>query len=345
LKAFADENPNTRFVQKLSTNRGVSLKNISEIDFTVKDSNISFAQVFVENPLLLNGHKFDFNIFVAITSLNPLRVYYYEKNTHFRFCPLPYDPNNFTNPDTYVIDESHIQGSDFPAIQKYFNQSYTYKEAFDEVMKKKGVDTKVIYDQVEDCIQSVIMSKEQLILKEIEKTNAKYGKYHFFEFVRIDFLIDANLKLHVMEINMSPNLHIVDKNRHSQDFYENLIYSFFNLVGVGTYLDKNYIQEFKADEETFLCNNDSISVNIEVCMGNICRESCELEVCELCLHCLSRSLLRDMKMAYLEHLNIGEMKRAVPPSNVNIISQFNQQKLRIVLDYLLSFFLNKFGNF
>jgi tubulin monoglycylase TTLL15 len=329
LKAFADKNPNTRFVQKLSTNRGVSLKNVSEVTFGSElGSDGSFAQVFVENPLLINGHKFDFNIFVAITSVNPVRVYYYEKNYHFRFCPLPYDPNNFEDTRSYVIDESHIPGSDFPEMQKYFNNSYSFKEAFDEIMREKGVDTKVIYDQVEDCIQSVIMSKEQLMLKEIERINPKYGKVHFFELVRFDFLIDANLKLNLMEVNLSPNLYANDKIINNQPLFESVIYNYLNLVGVGTYVGtKNHIQEFKADEEPFLCNNDGITVNIGVCMGNICREFCELEVCELCLHCLSRSMLWDVKMAYLEHLNIGEMKRVVPPSNVIISNWENRVKM------------------
>lgn len=94
------------------------MKNISEMNFTLTGSMFSenFAQVFVEDPLLIIGHKFDFNFFVAITSVDPLRVYYYSKNFHVRVCTLPYDPNNFDEVNRYVISDTYITSSEFPKI-------------------------------------------------------------------------------------------------------------------------------------------------------------------------------------------------------------------------------------
>jgi len=37
------------------------------------------ASVYVDNPLLIEGFKFDLRVYVAITSINPLRVYMYEE--------------------------------------------------------------------------------------------------------------------------------------------------------------------------------------------------------------------------------------------------------------------------
>jgi hypothetical protein len=36
------------------------------------------ASVYVNNPLLIDGYKFDLRIYVALLSINPLRVYIYE---------------------------------------------------------------------------------------------------------------------------------------------------------------------------------------------------------------------------------------------------------------------------
>ena len=33
---------------------------------------------YIDSPLLFNGYKFDLRIYVAITSINPLRIYIYE---------------------------------------------------------------------------------------------------------------------------------------------------------------------------------------------------------------------------------------------------------------------------
>jgi hypothetical protein len=34
---------------------------------------------YIKNPLLLDGYKFDLRIYVAITSINPLRLYMHQE--------------------------------------------------------------------------------------------------------------------------------------------------------------------------------------------------------------------------------------------------------------------------
>jgi hypothetical protein len=37
------------------------------------------ASVYLDNPLLIDKYKFDLRIYVAITSINPLRIYIHEE--------------------------------------------------------------------------------------------------------------------------------------------------------------------------------------------------------------------------------------------------------------------------
>lgn len=47
------------------------------------------ASQYLDNPLLLDDYKFDLRIYVAITSINPLRIYIYEEGLT-RFATAKY---------------------------------------------------------------------------------------------------------------------------------------------------------------------------------------------------------------------------------------------------------------
>lgn len=43
-----------------------------------KKGQITIVSDYISNPLLIDGLKFDLRIYVALTSINPLRIYMYE---------------------------------------------------------------------------------------------------------------------------------------------------------------------------------------------------------------------------------------------------------------------------
>lgn len=59
------------------------------------------------------------------------------------------------------------------------------------------------------------------------------NKRNFFEMMRFDLIIDDNLRVYLMEANMSPNL----SSSHFQQntlLYEQVIYNLMSLVGIGS---------------------------------------------------------------------------------------------------------------
>lgn len=161
IAEYAKENPNARFVQKLWSNRGIELKNSSDINFDLFGPGYKyFAQEYIENPLLVDGFKFDFGVYVVVTSINPLRIYFYEKNTLIRLCVEKYNPDNYDNVDSYVISDACQFPWDVDALSIYYNNSYTYKEAMNAYFTNRGYDMTKVWLEVEDCIREIVLMKE-----------------------------------------------------------------------------------------------------------------------------------------------------------------------------------------
>lgn len=176
VREYAKQHPDKRFVMKLKSNRGVKLVKPSEMNFTVTNSyNDYFAQEYVENPLLWDGHKFDFNIFVAITSVDPLRLYYYEKNIYMRFTPKPYNASS-DDEGTYIIADDHMNIGQFEPVNKYLSNGYTTKEAFENFIKSKGGKVDEIWLKVEDLIRSVVLKGEKTIIDGVIHLNQNFNQ-------------------------------------------------------------------------------------------------------------------------------------------------------------------------
>lgn len=186
LLEYAVDHPETRFVQKLWSNRGVALKNASEISFEMfGPANKYFAQVYVENPLLIDGHKFDFGIYVLVTSIDPLRIYYYNKNTLIRLCEEKYDPTNYDDINSYVIGDACLFPWDMDVLSVYYNNSYTYKEAMNAYFTNQGYDMERVWSQVEDCISSIVVSKEDSFIYWVRSTTTNIKLFLQNIFVRL----------------------------------------------------------------------------------------------------------------------------------------------------------------
>jgi hypothetical protein len=49
---------------------------------------------YISNPMLINDLKFDLRIYVALTSINPLKIFIYDEGlVRFATCPYNTDKN------------------------------------------------------------------------------------------------------------------------------------------------------------------------------------------------------------------------------------------------------------
>ena len=85
-----------------SQGKGITL--ITSFDEVPRGKNVVISQ-YISNPFLIDGHKFDLRIYVAVTSINPLRIYVYDEGLA-RFASEKYDTKDLKNVFSHLTNYS-----------------------------------------------------------------------------------------------------------------------------------------------------------------------------------------------------------------------------------------------
>ncbi|EDV93859.1 GH18061 [Drosophila grimshawi] len=299
---YAAAHPDVLFVQKHNEHRHIKVKAPNDIDLK---SNKSFVQEFIQRPFLVDGFKFDIGVYVVITSVNPLRVYIYNGDVLFRYCPVKYYPFDAENQDKYVVADDYLPSWEVPSLRKYYN-SYggSMRTSFEAYVRDQHKDPSQIWTQVEHIIRTTILSKEQ----DITNSLRAYKTHKFFDLLRFDLFIDEDLKVYLMEANMSPNLSSAHFKPNAL-LYEQVLYSALNLVGIRPVTDSG-TGSSKLSE--IVTADKNLATGLNNCANNDCNKSCNKAECSLCVPCLSGTEYEMLRSAHDEHLHRIDMKRIFP---------------------------------
>ncbi|XP_026741588.1 tubulin polyglutamylase TTLL7 isoform X2 [Trichoplusia ni] len=316
---YAKNNPKAMFLEKNIYHRGVVLKNVSDINLGNKTN---FVQEYMQKPFLVDGHKFDIGVYVVITSVNPLRVYWYKGDAIFRYCPAKYYPFDPHNLDKYVVASDYLPTWEVPSMAHLYSAlGNSMKESFDSYARSKGKDPAPVWEEIQKALAEVFIRKEHHIIATLKPYASKNN---FFELFRFDFIIDEDFKVYLLEANMSPNL---SSNHFPQNelLYEQVLYHTFSLTGVtrrGNVHGAN--SGDAATAKTMIATMKNIAVFSDVCSSK-CMETCEADIlCKLCKPCLEPSFKQDLLAAYNEHMDRGDYRRLlptpmVPNKDINIV--------------------------
>jgi tubulin polyglutamylase TTLL11 len=105
-----------RLVKSKSVTRGKSrqvTKTLGKSKTEIQENGVWVLQEYVPRPLLLDGLKFDFRLYVMIAGVNPMRVYLCKQGMA-RFCTEPYQAptaenisNTFMHLTNFAINKHH----------------------------------------------------------------------------------------------------------------------------------------------------------------------------------------------------------------------------------------------
>ena len=165
-------------------------------------------QKAVPNLLLLNGHKFDFRVYLLVASTNPLIAYYHDG---FLKLSLYAFQSNSSDRNAH-ISNTHLAKKAFEkAREESWNgmnetelkdfQTWTFQRLQNFLIDQK-------YTTDHDWINNSLRKQ----LKEIMVHSLRMTQHAFlkrsqsFELFGCDFVLDTNLKAWLIEINTTPSL-------------------------------------------------------------------------------------------------------------------------------------------
>ena len=180
----------------LSRGRGVHcIDQLNDILSNVKPCNQTIIQKYIENPLVINGRKFDLRQWVLVTDLNPLTIWLFE-TPYVRFGAENYHIDDFKN----VF--SQLTGNSIAKHSEKFNTGEIEgdmweNEQFREYLKKQyGGDPWIE-------IQKKI---EKVVILSLESAKHKlFNRKNNFEVFGFDIMLDDKLNVYLIEINASPD--------------------------------------------------------------------------------------------------------------------------------------------
>ncbi|OHT06806.1 Tubulin-tyrosine ligase family protein [Tritrichomonas foetus] len=183
--------------------RGQGIQVVTDIP-KLRPGRRMIVQKYIKDPLLINGLKFDLRFYVAVPSLDPLRVYIFD-NGLVRLATLPYKENlehpeevaaHLTNFSINRDKEGFIATDDVANDGKGNKWSHAPLWPF---LESVGFSSDEIKRKIEDAVTQVILAAHSTFKEQKNHRNA-------FELFGFDVMIDENQNISIIEVNVTPAL-------------------------------------------------------------------------------------------------------------------------------------------
>ena len=212
-----------------SQGRGISLLDPHSASLPTESCVISR---YIEDPLLVNGLKFDLRLYVLVSCICPLRVYLYEEGLARFACepyvPIPFSKSRFIHLTNYSINkksELFQQNRD----EKADNIGHKWSlSALFRKLEAEGRDVELLWARVYDLIVKTVLGMEEETVSAMSTLGLHRG--NCFDLLGFDVMVDRKLRPWLLEVNLSPSLAV--DSPLDLHIKSSLIADTFNLVGV-----------------------------------------------------------------------------------------------------------------
>jgi len=167
------------------------------------------VQSYISNPYLINGYKFDFRIYVLVTSVDPLRIYLY-KNGLVRFATEKFSTskenleNMFIHLTNFTFNKKGNSVQDYPPGCQV--NKWSVYELWDYLKEKDHIDPTPFWEGTKDVVIKTLLCGHENIDRMVKASVGSF--YNNYNLLGLDIFIDTDLKPYLLEVNTIPSLFI-----------------------------------------------------------------------------------------------------------------------------------------
>lgn len=188
---------------------------------------------YIANPLTIDGLKFDLRVYVAITSIEPLRIYMYKEGL-VRFATELYNPphcnhqNPFVHLTNYSINKQNKGGvfAEHEMQGEAEGTKWSFK-AFRDLLRQHKINDEKLFARIKQIVVKTIIACESTLHK---AQTIFAGANNCFQLLGFDILVDDQVSPWLLEVNLSPSMtcsSVMDRRIKA-----NLIADLLNLAGI-----------------------------------------------------------------------------------------------------------------
>jgi tubulin polyglutamylase TTLL11 len=220
------------------------------------DSYKYIVQRYINNPLIIDGKKFDLRLYVLVSSVNPLIVYLNDEGLA-RFCTQNYEPTNdknlsnvYMHLSNYSLNKNSKEYKFTEVTTEINDGSKRSMESFWKSYEKAGYNKANLVEEINELIRKFLTAMYPF-LKYNYKLAFQDKDAKCFHILGFDIMIDDQFKPWLLEINANPSLSI----EHDPNFVKEI-----DVSAVDYYVKEKVVED--AIEITLLSHDKQIEIGI-----------------------------------------------------------------------------------
>lgn len=226
------------------------------------------AQEYIDPPLLYKGYKFDFRMYMLVSSTNPLKIYY-----HDGFLRISLDKYDRTSSKPNIYATNTELSKDIIKKCERYNTTYNNMtanelrefqmktmEEFSQYLYQAKVinDTNWLNNYLRPEIKRSFISSVKMIEKSLHKSS------NYFEIFGVDIILDSQARVKILEINASPM--VIGTNARKTKMMKRMLKGLFNIVFAQQFSRNKRSLEYLQKNASDIRNNTRNSHHLEKIM-------------------------------------------------------------------------------